>query len=273
MKRYKVINQDCELQVYSINPSHAKTAILFLHGGPGSGAKAIMDLPPFQILGENYHCLYFDQRGSGNSIYDLRKGLTIDMITQDVFTVVKDAKERWHIERLFLWGGSFGGYLASLCLQRNCHEFNGAILSSPAITFNRQQSLEFYRRMRNQYQTRLNFQLLEDLAPEIFLADPKIKQFILSDQNPSQSLRHICAMSSWFYQYTFKDMFKEIKIPILIMQGKDDSICNYEYLDENIKKSHNHQIIYYLYEHCGHEVFNDQERAFIKNIENFIRRI
>lgn len=41
MESYKLQVNDCQLKIYSVKPEISETAILFLHGGPGSGAKAI----------------------------------------------------------------------------------------------------------------------------------------------------------------------------------------------------------------------------------------
>lgn len=269
-------SDECLLKVYSVNPSASQSVILFLHGGPGSGAKAIMQLPAFQTLSQNYHCLYFDQRGSGESQYDLRLGLSIEMMTQDVLTIVQDIHKRYNVNQLYLWGGSFGGYLASLCLEKFADMFDGVILSSPAITFHRQQALDFYERMQEPYIQRINIGNMKmdsnNLTPEQFFAIKEVKEFIYSKHNPSHSLRHICAMSSWFYQHTFESLFKNVHIPMLVMQGKDEKICIYENIDTVLNKRYTN-VEYHLYENCGHEVFSDKEKEFVYNIERFIRRI
>lgn len=273
MEQYHVFSNHCQLKVYSMNPSHSPTAILFLHGGPGSGAKALINLPVFQKLHQKFHCIYFDQRGSGHSFYDLSKGISAEDITNDVLHIVQDAKTRFAIQKLFLWGGSFGGLLASLCIQKFADIFDGVILSSPAITFSREQAIDFYQRMKKQYTSRLAHSITNNKeTPEDFFSNPNVRQWIFSDANPSYSLKHICAMSNWFYRYTFEGMLKDIPFPLLVMQGKDDPICLFQNIDNEIKKTHNQNIEYYLFEECGHEVFVDKPKEFIDIIETFIRR-
>lgn len=277
MECYQVKSESCFLQVYSTNPSASQTVILFLHGGPGSGAKAIMELPAFQTLSQEYHCVYFDQRGSGESFYDLRLGLSIQQITQDVLSVVQDVKKRYDVKHFFLWGGSFGGCLASLCLERFPTLFHGVILSSPAITFHRRQALSFYKRMQEPYKERLNNKKMDmtsdNLSPEKFFSIKEVKDFVYSQWNSSQSLRHICAMSSWFYQHPFHQLFENTQIPILVLQGKDDKVCIYENIDTVLNNHRYSNVEYYLFENCGHEVFCDKEVEFINKIQLFIRRI
>ena len=45
MERYQIQSKDCLLQVYACGSFDSDTAIVFLHGGPGRGAQAILELP------------------------------------------------------------------------------------------------------------------------------------------------------------------------------------------------------------------------------------
>ena len=273
MEQYFFFFFQCQLKIYSINPAQSHIAILFLHGGPGSGAMALMGLPAFQLLSQNFHCLYFDQRGCGDSTYDLKKGLSIEQITSDVLHVIQDSLQRFHIQKFYLWGGSFGGYLACLCLEKFHNELSGIILSSPAITFHRQQALSFYQAMQSQYNQRLgenHFLQSISLSPEDFFKQDDVREFIFSVNNPSHSLQHICAMSDWFFQHHFHNFFTHLSLPLLIMQGQDDPICQYQYIDNEVSHLKNRE--YHLYENCGHEIFCDCKEDFVKTITEFIRR-
>lgn len=277
MNTYQIPSHNINLQVYTLGQLKAKTAIIFLHGGPGSGAKPVIELPAFKAFEKDYLCIHFDQRGSGNSHYDLREGITIEMITHDVLTVVRDSKKRYEFTSLFLWGGSFGGCLAALCLEKFPQEFNGIILSSPAITFTREQALDFYTRMSEPYQNRMNPSLQNALAqlkeptPEAFFAQPQVRDFIFSHQNPSLSIQHITAMSSWFYLHTFPTLFNDALVPTLVLQGKEDPICIYQNIDQQIQLTTNPLIQYHLFESCGHAIFEDQQDEFIHRIKSFIQ--
>ncbi|WP_041140179.1 alpha/beta fold hydrolase [Beduini massiliensis] len=276
MKTYTIKSHDLNLQVYALGNMQAKTAVLFLHGGPGSGAMPVIKLPAFQVFEKDYLCLHFDQRGSGQSNYDLKEGLPIELITDDVLAVVKDSKDRYDFTSLFLWGGSFGGCLASLCMERFSGEFKGIVLSSPAITFSREQALDFYKRMSAPYQKRMDISIQDQLqalnndAPEAFFALSKVRDFIFSPQNTIHSIMHIAAMSSWFFNHVFPCLFDNTSIPTLILQGKNDPICLYQNIDQQIRKTNNALIHYHLLESCGHAVFEDQKDLFVDLIKQFI---
>lgn len=274
MERYQIQSKDCLLQVYACASFASDTAIVFLHGGPGSGAQAIMELPAFRSLEEDALCIHFDQRGSGASTYDLKKGLSIDTLTEDVLRVIQDTKKRWGVKRLYLWGGSFGGCLAALCLEKFAQELTGCILSSPAIGFCRSQLLDQFERMSAAFRVRmpkLPQEAVISPTPEELFASEEFRTFIYSEHNPSKSLRHICAMSSWFFQHSFHGLFEGCEVPLLILQGKEDAVCSWQQLYDELASCDRKTIITRFYEHCGHEVFTDQRAAFLKEIRAFLK--
>lgn len=278
MFSYTTISNQTELQVYAKGNNTSKIAILFLHGGPGSGAQPLMDLPAFQKLEESYLCIYYDQRGSGQSRYDIRKGISIDDLIDDVHHVVESIYARWNVTSLYLWGGSFGGCIASLCIESLPKDFKGFILSSPAITFTRIQALSFFHNMEKNYTSRVpvnmkhNVSELAKLTPEEFFSNPLVTSFIFSEMNTSNSLKHICAMSSWFFNHPFYECLKNANIPTLVLQGEDDTICLAHIIREAISTMNNPQIAYQEFSKCGHAVFEDRSNEFVESIKNFIKK-
>jgi pimeloyl-ACP methyl ester carboxylesterase len=279
MKTYQIQSHQCQLQVYASIKQDSNPVLLFLHGGPGSGASPIFNLPAFTALHANISAVHFDQRGSGNSTYDIKNGLTIEDITNDVLCVATFIKQQWQTKDIFLVGGSFGGYLACLCMQRFPSVFSGLVLSSPAITFGREQALNFYNNAINLYTTRFNdssWHLLTShihTSPEDFFNNQQVRDFIFSKANPTQSLKHICAMSDWFFKQDFTSLFSSLTLPILILQGQEDPICSSNTLSTFIEEIDNKSIQYIVYEHCGHAVFEDKADAFEKEIYYFVKEI
>jgi pimeloyl-ACP methyl ester carboxylesterase len=272
---YKLFSNNCELQIYAQGDLNSKTGILFLHGGPGSGAKAIMELPVFQSFHQDYCCIYFDQRGSGESLYNLQKGLSIQLITDDVSLVVNDMKKRFNLDKVVLFGCSFGGCLACLSIEQGVL-VDKVILSSPAILFSRRQAIELFDGMKENYTSRVSSQFKKVLSsfegkPELFFKDDLISNYIYSKLNPSNSLRHTAAMSDWFFKHFFTDVIRNIKIPTLILQGEDDKICIAKNIVDVIHEAQNPNIEFQLYSNCGHAVFEDKEQEFITESKKFIK--
>jgi proline iminopeptidase len=80
--------------------------VVFLHGGPGGGV-----IPMYrQFFDPNfYQIILFDQRGSGQSIpaYELEENTTWDLIND-----IEALREKFGIEKWYIFGGSWGSTLA-----------------------------------------------------------------------------------------------------------------------------------------------------------------
>lgn len=272
---YSIQGKDCLQQVYERGRKESKELIVFLHGGPGSGAKAIMELPAFQSLEQIYHCIYFDQRGCGGSSYDLQQGITIAQIVGDVMQVIEDCKERYHPDKLYLWGGSFGATLASLTLERYPNAVDKLILSSPALFFSREDAIASFQKSQEAMQSRfhasgkLNKKLGD--SPEEILQDEACKRMIFSSMNPSNSLRHVQAMASWFYRYDYTSCIKGIQIPTLILFGEKDTMIDAIGIRRTIEELHNEKLILLTFPECHHAIFQEETFAFVQLIDTFLQ--
>lgn len=275
---YTILSHDIKLQVYERGNKESDTLLIILHGGPGSGAKPLMNLSSFQTLTLEYHCIYFDQRGSGESHYDLQKGLLAEQVCKDVHIVIEDSRKRWNSKNIILWGGSYGGLLACMYMEYYGN-VNGLILSSPAIVFQRAQAVAFYQRSKKLMEKKLpNTMELENITPttcepEEELSNPNFLKFVFSSLNPSNSLKHIVAMASWFYQYDATNVCRNIHVPTLLMIGKEDEVCDAHMLMQAINNIQNPNFKACCFPSCGHAVFEDCEEEFIKHIQSFIKVI
>lgn len=96
--------------------------VLFLHGGPGSGAK-----PQHRryFHPRKYRVIVFDQRGAGRSQPhgEIRRNTTHDLLI-DMETI----RERLKIGRWLLFGGSWGATLALLYAEQHPRRVLGMIL-------------------------------------------------------------------------------------------------------------------------------------------------
>ena len=83
--------------------------ILFIHGGPGLVHNYF--LPYLEsLLPYGYQLIFYDQRGNGKSpAYNL-DSIKLDVFVQDIESI----REKLGIDKLVLFGHSFGGYLAYL---------------------------------------------------------------------------------------------------------------------------------------------------------------
>ncbi|MDQ8004656.1 MAG: alpha/beta hydrolase [Pedobacter sp.] len=98
--------------------------LLFLHGGPGASATAL--LRKFNSELEDYFTVvYWDQRNAGKS-YDKRTSreeIKVAKYQQDVDTLVSYLKVRFKVEKIFLVGHSWGSRLGLYAVQKNPENF------------------------------------------------------------------------------------------------------------------------------------------------------
>ena len=96
--------------------------VLFIHGGPGAGIS-----PTHRRLfnPDRYHCVLFDQRGSGQS---LPHGETAQNTTQDLIADIEVLRQQLGIEQWLLFGGSWGSTLALTYAIAHPERVSGLIL-------------------------------------------------------------------------------------------------------------------------------------------------
>ena len=86
--------------------------MLFLHGGPGAGTS-----PIYQKFFDpkKYHLIMFDQRGCGKS---KPYGQTKENTTSDLISDINLILENFSIDKINIYGGSWGSTLALLFSER-----------------------------------------------------------------------------------------------------------------------------------------------------------
>ncbi len=107
-------------------PSH-KTAIFFLHGGPGlyTEGRRLSEGEPFRAAG--FTTFYFDQAGGGRSKRLPARDYSLDRAVADLEAL----RAKLGQEKLILWGNSFGTSLAALYAAKFPDRVAGLILTSP----------------------------------------------------------------------------------------------------------------------------------------------
>ena len=95
-----------ELYIQDWGNKKAKTAIMFLHGGPGGGTS---DRHKQQYDPERQRVIFFDQRGTGRSI---PHGSLEHNTTKDLISDISKILDKLDIKQCILKGGSWGCCLA-----------------------------------------------------------------------------------------------------------------------------------------------------------------
>ncbi len=96
--------------------------IIFLHGGPGSGCD---ESHRRYFNPDKYRIIIFDQRGCGRS---KPSGHVEYNSTQDILEDIESIRKKLDIEKLILFGGSWGATLALLYAEQYPQHTSGIIL-------------------------------------------------------------------------------------------------------------------------------------------------
>ncbi|MGL5151302.1 MAG: alpha/beta fold hydrolase [Clostridium sp.] len=272
---YYIHSKEVRLYTTIKGNSNADKVIIILHGGPGSGADPLIENESFKELEKDFILVYFDQRGSGKSTYDLEQQIMDHDISYDVHVVVNDVKRRFQDKRIFLWGGSFGGALGFLYLRNYPCEVERYVSACPAIFFTDNGMKNTVKNLLNSYKSRIpkSFLFLVNTIPmssegiKGVLKRKSIKNFIFSSN--SKSLKHSWAMREWLFDQRFGEDLENIKIPVLITHGNKDKLIDYHIASKEYKNIKNKLIEFKEYDMCGHNVFDDKKEEFVEDIKRF----
>lgn len=270
MKKFNVVNQSTV--IYGMTKGNVKSKHIFitLHGGPGGNMQDMANVKICQLLEEDYLVVYFDQRGCGESIYDLKQGLTPSLIVEDVKVVIEEIKQRYPQCCIHLLGFSFGGYLGFLTIHNHPYIVNDYIVCNPAITFSRDEALAMFERVQGGYDKRFPQLSKTSEEPEIVMQSETFTDFVFSEYNTANSLRYMHAMAPWFFTINFTDILEKVSLPTFIFQGKDDVICNEKNLSKALLNIQNDTIQYCALDLCTHDIDETNSQLIVQKIHDFI---
>ncbi|BDF68734.1 alpha/beta hydrolase [Oscillospiraceae bacterium] len=94
--------------------------LLYLHGGPGDAALPLVRKYN-RALERDFTVAVWEQRGTGKSYYPFGGGerVTIEVFLEDLLALTRYLLERFHQEKLYLVGHSWGSVLGLRFLQRH----------------------------------------------------------------------------------------------------------------------------------------------------------
>lgn len=280
-KEFYVQSKNTRLFVRLSGNFESDRIIVTLHGGPGSGCKPLYTNKSFIDLEKNNLVVYFDQRGCGNSQFDLKEKIILDDLCDDVHSIISTIKELFNNKEIYLLGCSFGGALGFFYLRKYPNEINRYISSSPALYFSEEDLQNGFSLLIESYKNRIPinlFTLISNIRkPSIneinnIFSNIHVVNFINSETCKSNSLKYILAMSPWYFNESFGNDFINLKIPTLILHGTNDDMFNIETLKKGLFAFSNNLITFKEFFNCGHALFEDNEIQFVNNIENFINK-
>lgn len=253
---------------YNDEGSDKAPVIIFIHGFPLD--KSMWEGQE-KALKDNYRVIAYDIRGHGNTEVGT-VDFSIDLFVKDLLSFMDALK----IEKSIICGLSMGGYIALNAIEKHPERFTALILSDTNCTADtlegKEKRIKTIENIKENGVENLANDLLPNLfAPESFKTNSKeivaVKEMIVNTSKESL-YKSLYALAN---RKETCSKLAEIKVPVLILVGKEDKITPPEAasaMHEEIANS-TLQII----TNAGHlsnlenpEEFNSQLKKFVDNI-------
>jgi proline iminopeptidase len=250
---------------------------IILHGGPGAHHDYL--LPGFDALASGRELIYYDQRGGGRS--PVPRDTPVGW--QEQVADLEELRRQWNLETLTIVGYSWGGLLAELYAIEHPDRIARLALVSPAPAW-KEMRLEFERRFEER-----------NLAPDLQRERAELRASDLRDRSPSEysQRKFELSVAAYFYDpnrareltpfrvtartqqevwsslsdYDLRPALARLKIPALVLQGKQDLIP----LESSETVARLLQAELHLLDRCGHVPYVEAHQEFVRIVDGFLR--
>lgn len=253
---------------YSDEGAVEAPVIIFIHGFPLN--KSMWDYQ-LEALKDEYRVIAYDIRGHGDSDAGY-EDFSIDLFANDLISFMDSLK----ITKAVICGLSMGGYIVLNAIENYPERFDALILSdtqcfadTPEVRENRLVAIENIK--KNGLDDYAHESIKNLFAPVSLLSkETEIasvrKMIVNTSQQSIYNALHALAIRK-----DTSGILPGIKIPVLILVGKEDKITPTEMAESMHKKIHGSQLN--IIEHAGHLSnmenpfeFNYQIRKFISSV-------
>lgn len=263
----KIIVNDLTISYNDEGPDGAPV-IIFIHGFPFNKS---MWNKQIETLKENYRVIAYDVRGHGNSDAG-NEDFSIELFVKDLLNLM----DALNIDKTILCGLSMGGYIALNAIENYPNRFEALILSDTNCIADtpeaKEKRLKTIESIKKDGVEKFADESIKNLfAPESFVTKEveiaSIREMIMntSKQSLYKTLR------AFYKRKETCSKLSEIKVPVLIMVGKEDKItppAAAQLIHEKIKDS-----LLSIVEHAGHlsnvenpGEFNEQLKKFVPSV-------
>jgi len=253
---------------------------LVMHGGLGVDHSYFR--PFLDPLGDIFQLIYYDHRGHGQSERSAIDTLTFEQLADDANIL----REKLGYEKIGVIGHSAGGFVALHYALRHQKHLSNLILLDTAPAFDHMEEIMAIVQQRNpppeiiaafnaptaSSERELKDQLLtmhplyfSEFTPE--LEDMTTKVIEKMKLVPELQVRSDMLLQT----YNVSLQLKKIKVPTLILVGKDDFICppsQAQRMHERIPDSE-----LFIFEKCGHYPFLEVPDVFFRVVREWIKKV
>jgi proline-specific peptidase len=254
--------------------------LVLMHGGPGADLYTMMSFRP---CADQFRLVFYDHRCNGRSV-----GAEISSFTMDNLTADADAlRQALGFEKWAVLGHSFGGYVALEYALRYPQNLSHLLLvdtggdnhwaqeKAPEELVKRGFSPELVNLARRFFNGQIEpnemFPTLMKLgkAYNPHTSPTHIPHMLIMGlQTMLQPETFIYSASHFLKGWTVMDRLGEIKVPTLVMAGREDFIYPPEHEEKLAAAIPNAHLVFI--ERAGHNPHDEQPADTIKAVRNFL---
>jgi proline iminopeptidase len=274
-------------------------AVIFLHGGPGYSSAAFEGTSAEALAKSGFYVIVYDRRGEGRSA-DAQAAFTFEETFADLNQIYKKFK----LKKAILIGHSFGGIVATLYGEQYPKKVDALVLVGAPLnlqeTFTHiiNRSTQIYEEKEDK--TNLHYinmlQTMDKKSMEYasYCFSHAMQNGFYSAKNPSKEALEIYGLfrteplliehgSKMTYKapqgfwknehYTSLNLNNNLqtvleqKTPVFGLYGKEDGLFSAAQVANLEQVIGTDQLLYF--ENCSHNVFIDQQSAFILALKNW----
>jgi pimeloyl-ACP methyl ester carboxylesterase len=254
--------------------------LVLMHGGPGADHWTLL---PFERLGDRFTLIFYDHRCNGRSV-----GAPLTSMTWDNLTADADAlRERLGFEKWAVLGHSFGGKVALEYALRYPNSLSHLVLmdtggdswwdqkNGPELLAKRGFSPKTVRQARRFFNGRnapweffptlLRLGRAYDPHTSFFTA---VRQMVTERRSRARPQAQIFGFSRLTKNWAVMDRLGEIRVPTLVMAGRDDFLFPPEHQAQLAAGIPNARLR--IIEGAGHNPHDEQTDEVMETISDFI---
>jgi len=239
--------------------------IIFIHGFP---LNKLMWEKQIEILKENYRVIVYDIRGHGNTDVG-NNNFSIELFVSDLLSLMDTLK----IDKTILCGFSMGGYIALNAIENYPERFNALLLCDTNCAADMSEAKE--KRMKT-------IEIIKEKGLEQY-AEESLKK-LFAPISFSKHKEEIAIVREMIMKTSKQSLYKtmhalaertetctklhKLKVPVLIMVGKEDEITPPDIallMHEKIKGS-----IIHIIDHAGHLSNMENPVEFNEHLKKFV---
>jgi proline iminopeptidase len=236
---------------------------------------------PLDPFNDIFKLIYYDYRGHGLSGESKVDKINIEQFAKDN----EDLRKELNYDKIGVLGNSAGGYVALSYAIKYPESLKFLILVDTAPAFDYMEEIMTNIQKRNptpEVLQALNAtvstadeckQNMKDLHPLYFYnltaeLEKKANEII---DNMIFTPKIMNMNDKIFSDFNVVSQLSEIKVPTLILVGKEDFICPPSQAERMHEKIPNSELV--LFENSGHYIFFDESEKFEKEIRNWAKKL